>query len=120
MKKRLRKKKHRGEFTELGRQIVITQNRKDALDEFLDAFIEEAIEANGCYCGGGGGGEKLDFVVELGRSSADPDAKLQRIVAWLRARNDVQEFKIGEPFDIWYGDFEDIEERGEQVGPADR
>jgi uncharacterized protein YggL (DUF469 family) len=75
MKKRLRKKKHHGEFTEWGRQIVITRNRKDGIDDFLDTFVEEAIEANGCYCGGGGGDEKLDFVVELGRSSADPDAK---------------------------------------------
>jgi uncharacterized protein YggL (DUF469 family) len=47
MKKRHRKKKHRGEFTELGRQLIITRNRKDGFDEFLDAFIEEAIEANG-------------------------------------------------------------------------
>jgi len=72
MKKRLRKKKHRGEFTEWGRQLVITRNRRDGFDEFLDAFIEEAIEANGCYCGGGGKEDNLDFVVELGRRSDDP------------------------------------------------
>jgi uncharacterized protein YggL (DUF469 family) len=54
MKKRLRKKKCLGEFTEWGRQLVITRNRKDGFDEFLDAFIEETIESNGCYCGGGG------------------------------------------------------------------
>ena len=48
MKKRLRKKKHYGKFSEWGRQLVITRNRKDGLGEFLDAFIEEAIEANGC------------------------------------------------------------------------
>jgi uncharacterized protein YggL (DUF469 family) len=119
MKKRLRKKKHHGEFAEWGRQIVITRNRKEGIDDFLDAFGEEAIEANGCYCGGGGTDEKLDFVVELGPNSADPEAKLERIVAWLRARNDVQEFKIGELFDVWHGDFEDIEERVEEAGPAD-
>lgn len=66
MKKRLRKKKHRREFTEWGRQLVITRKRKDGFDEFLDAFIEEGIEANGCYCGGGGKEDKLDVVVELG------------------------------------------------------
>jgi len=37
MKKRLRKKKHIGEFAEWGRQILIVRNRKDGLDEFLDA-----------------------------------------------------------------------------------
>ena len=99
MKKRLRKKKHHGEFTEGGRQIVITRKRKGGIDDFLDAFVEEAIEANGCHCGGGGRDEKLGFVIELGRSSADPEAKLQRIVTWLRARNDVQDVKLGGLFD---------------------
>ncbi len=90
MKKRHRKKKHRGEFAEWGQQLVIIRNRKDGFDEFLDAFIEEAIEANGCYCGGGGKEDKLDVVVELGRSSDDPTARMKRITAWLDARPDVQ------------------------------
>ena len=81
MKKRLRKKKHLGEFTEWGRQLVIMRNRKDGFDGFLDAFIEEAIESNGCYCGGGGKEDKLDVVVELGRRSDDPAARLKRIIA---------------------------------------
>jgi len=46
MKKRTRKKKHCGELSECGRQLVIMRNRKDGFDEFLDAFIEEAIELN--------------------------------------------------------------------------
>ena len=49
MKKRLRKKKHCGEFAEWGRQLVIMQNRKGGFDEFLDIFIEEAIESK-IYC----------------------------------------------------------------------
>ena len=92
MKKRLRKKKHLGEFAEWGRQIVITRNRKNEFDEFLDAFIEEAIEANGCYCGGGGKEDKLDVVVELGRRASDPDAILEEITAWLDGRPDVQAY----------------------------
>ena len=36
MKKRLRKKKHFGEFAEWGRQLVNMRNRKDGFDEFLD------------------------------------------------------------------------------------
>ena len=51
-----RKKKHCGEFTKRGQQLVIMRNQKDRFDEFLDAFIEEAIESNGCYCGGGRNG----------------------------------------------------------------
>lgn len=111
MKKRLRKKKHRGEFTEWGRQLVITRNRKDAFDEFLDSFIEDAIEANGCYCGGGGMEDKLDVVVELGRRSDHPDARLKKITEWLHARPDVESWNAGEEFDIWRGDFQENDPR---------
>ena len=48
MKKRLRKKKHVREFAEYGRQLIVTRNRKDGFDEFLYAFVEEAIEGSGC------------------------------------------------------------------------
>lgn len=118
MKKRLRKKKHRGEFTEWGRQLVITRNRKDEFDGFLDAFIEEAVEANGCYCGGGKE-DKVDVVIELGRRSDDPEARLKRITAWLDARPDVQSWNAGEEFDIWHGNFRDLEEKIEQPAEGD-
>jgi uncharacterized protein YggL (DUF469 family) len=111
MKKRLRKKTHHGEFAEWGRQLVITRNRKDGFDEFVDTFIEEAIEANGCCCGGGGEEDKLNVIVELGCRSDDPDARVKAITAWLDARSDVQSWKIGEEFDLWYEDFEDIDEK---------
>jgi uncharacterized protein len=109
MRKRLRKKKHVGEFAEWGRQIVIFRDCKDGLDEFLDAFIDEAIEANGCYCGGGGNAEKLSFVIELGRRSDNPDARFKKIGEWLGTRTDVQSWKAGEETDLWHGDCEDIE-----------
>lgn len=114
MKKRLRKKKHLGEFTEWGRQLVIVRNRKDGFDEFLDAFIGEAIESNGCYCGGGGKEDKLDVVVELGHRSDDPDSKLKKISAWLDARHDVERWKVSEEFDIWNGAFKDIDDEIER------
>ena len=112
MKKRLRKKKHFGEFTEWGRQLIINRNHKDGFDEFLDTFLEEAIEANGCYCGGGGKDDRLNVVVELGRRSGSPDAKLTGIIAWLEARVDVQDWMIGEEFDVWHGDFRTPFEKG--------
>lgn len=110
MKKRLRKKKHYGEFTEWGRQLIVTRNQKDEFDEFLEDFIVQAIEAAGCYCGGGGSNDRLDVVVELGRRSGDPDARLKKITAWLDARPDVQRWRVGEEFDVWHGNFEDIGE----------
>ena len=90
------------------------RNQKDGFDEFLDAFIEESIEANGCYCGGGGNGEKLGFVVEFGRRSDNPDTKLNWIIAWLNARSDVQNWRVSDEFDLWYGDLKDIDEKIEE------
>ncbi len=119
MKKRLRKKMHHGEFIEWGRQLIVTRNRKEGFDEFLDAFIEEAIEANGCYCGGGGMEARLDIVVELGRRSDDPDARLTKITAWLDGRPDVQSWRTGDEFDIWHGDFQDIGDKIEPSAAAD-
>ncbi|MGD0233494.1 MAG: 50S ribosome-binding protein YggL [Syntrophorhabdales bacterium] len=104
MNKRLRKKKRCGEYAEWGRQLIVTRNRKQGFDEFLDAFIEEAIEANGCYCGGGGTEDKLDVVVELGRRSDDPGDRMKRIAAWLDARTDVKSWRMSEEFDLWHGD----------------
>jgi len=99
--------------------MIITRNRKDGFDEFLDAFIEEAIEANACYCGGGGKEDKLDVIVGLGVRSENPDAKLTRITTWLGVRPDVKSWKVGQEFDLWHGDFVDIEEGTEQVNQSD-
>ncbi|MDZ7759650.1 MAG: 50S ribosome-binding protein YggL [Desulfovermiculus sp.] len=110
MKKRMRKKKRLGEFTEWGRQLVISRNSHEGFDEFLDAFIDEAIEANGCYCGGGGSADKLSFIVELGRRKHDPDARMANIESWLGTRPDVDTWEVGPEFDIWHGDYQDIEE----------
>ena len=120
MKKRHRKKKHLGEFTEWGWQLAITRNRNDGFNEFFDAFIEEAIEANGYCCGGGGKEGKLDVVLELGRRWNDPTARMKSITAWLDARPDVQSWRTGEEFDMWHGDFQDIEDKTEQAAAPDR
>jgi len=118
MRKRLRKKKHRGEFSEWGRQLVIIRNRKDQFDEFLDAFIE-TIEAHDCYCGGGGKEDTLNVIVELGRPGDDRDARMKCIEAWLESRADVQSWQAGKEFDLWYGDFEEEEEEIEQLPTPD-
>lgn len=110
MKKRLRKKKHVGEYREWGRQFVIYRNRRDGFDESLDAFLEEAIEANGCFCGGGGKEDLLDVIVELGTCLPDTVLKQKRIVQWLKKRSDVKEWRTGEMFDLWYGTYTDINE----------
>lgn len=42
-------------------------------DAFHDAFIIEAIEGNGCYCGGSLSDDKIDVIVELVKMSEDPE-----------------------------------------------
>jgi len=114
MKKRLRKKKHVGEFTEWGRQLIATRNTKTDAEAFQDAFIVEAIEGNGCYCGGSMSADQINVVVELGKPSDDPEGRFAKVTAWLDARPDVQGWKAGPVFDLWHGDFEDMEEPNEQ------
>jgi hypothetical protein len=86
---------------------------------FMDAFIEDTIEANGCYCGGGGKEDKLSFIVELGRRSDDPDSRLHMITEWLDARPDVEKWRVGEEFDIWHGDYKDINDEIERPPGVD-
>jgi len=114
MKKRLRKKKHRGEFTEWGRQLVANRNTKADAEAFQDAFILEAVEANGCYCGGSLSDDKVDVIVELGRMSDDPEKRFARVTGWLNARHDVESWRAGPLFDLWHGDYDDIEDKSEQ------
>lgn len=113
MKKRLRKKEHRGEFAEWGRQLVATRNTRHDADAFQDAFILEAIEANGCCCGGCLSDDKIDVIVELGRMSEHPEATFAKVTAWLDARPDVEGWRAGELFDLWHGDYQDIDDGSE-------
>ena len=111
MKKRLRKKTHRGEFTEWGRQLVATRNTTADADVFQDGFILEAIEANGCYCGGCMSDDNVDVIVELGKVTDNPEAKFAKVTEWLDARPDVEGWRKGELFDIWHGAYQDINRR---------
>lgn len=115
MKKRLRKKKHCGEFSEWGRQLVAIRDTKKDADAFQDAFIAEAIEDNGCCCGGSLSDDKVDVIVELGKMTDDPEAKFSKVTAWLDARPDVEGWRAGPLFDLWHGDYDDIEEQSERV-----
>ena len=107
MKKRLRKKKHRGEFVEWGVPIAIARNRQDDFDSFLDNFIEQAIEGNTCYFGGGGQADHLEGIIELGKTSDGPEERLKKVVEWLETRQDVEKYVIGKIVDLWHGSFDE-------------
>jgi len=115
MNKRLRKKKHLGEFTKWGRQLIAYRNTTANADNFHDAFILDAVEANGCSSGGSLSVDKLDVVIELGLKSSDPDSKFEKVTKWLDGRADVDKWKSGPLFDTWHGDFNDINEESEQT-----
>jgi uncharacterized protein YggL (DUF469 family) len=36
------------------------------------------------------------------------------VTAWLDARSDVQNWRVGEEFDVWHGDFQDLDDEIEQ------
>ena len=119
MKKRLRKKKHIGEFAEWGRQLVASRNTNINADAFHDAFIIEAIEANGCYCGGSLSDDKINVIVELGKMSENLESKFAKVTAWIDKRSDIEEWRAGPLFDLWHGDYDDIEDQSEQGSAGD-
>ena len=56
MKKRLRKKKHRKEFTEYGIEFdlkVTSEVSELDFDDLIDRFITDFVEEYDLYCGGG-------------------------------------------------------------------
>lgn len=115
MRKRLRKKKHLGEFKVSGIDFIIRFDKtiRD-FDTFLDAFLIEAIEANHCFtaCGGQGDGDQLSGFIELGMASDNPLSRLEVIRGWLAAQSDIREYRFGPLTDAWYGPFYDSDETG--------
>ncbi|QDU07716.1 50S ribosome-binding protein YggL [Gimesia aquarii] len=107
MKKRLRKKKHLGEFKEWGTSITIKRTTCVDFDSFLDDFIEQAIEGNHCCCGIGGMDDSFDGIIQLGTKSNHPEERLKAIKTWLDRRPDVDHYVTGKLIDLWYGPFEE-------------
>ncbi|MEK6570435.1 MAG: 50S ribosome-binding protein YggL [Bacteroidota bacterium] len=115
MRQRLRKKKHLGEFAEWGVPIAIKRNRQDDFDGFLNDFIVQAVEGNDCYFGGGGKEDRLEGVIELGKTSNNPEERLKKVIEWIEARKDVKKYAIGKITDLWRGSFEEIDAIGEKI-----
>lgn len=105
MRKRLRKKLHVGEFQELGFEVGFRLPEGAAFEEIgpiLDAFLEEAIEANGLVAGGGGRPDDQSFFVSLdGRGSATEDHR-NRVESWLNARSEILHPAAGRLVDAWH------------------
>lgn len=109
MNKRIRRKKRLGEFKEYCAPIAFKIVPGTDMEAFLNEFLTDAIEANACCIGGGGDDERFDGFLELGQSIDNPEEKLEKIVAWLNAKSEVEKVAAGKITDAWYGPFDDID-----------
>ena len=99
--RRLRKKLCVDEFQELGFEVNLTYRdglEAKAVDDFLEAFLNEAIEANDL---GYIGGEDYGFVCLAGRGSVNEEQRGQ-VEAWLKGRSELAEFNVSPLMDVWY------------------
>jgi uncharacterized protein YggL (DUF469 family) len=99
--RRLRKKLCVDEFQELGFELSFTYNPGvdlAATEAFLDAFLAEAIAANGL---GYVGGDDYGFVC-LGKRGSVSAEQRASVETWLKGRNELQGFEISPLMDVWY------------------
>jgi len=98
---RLRKKLCVDEFQELGFELNLDfkQDLDDqAIDAFLDAFLTEAMEANGLnYVGG----EDFGLVCLSKRGSVNEEQRAT-VEAWLKGRSELTEMSVSPLIDVWY------------------
>lgn len=102
MRKRLRKKKHLGEFREFGVEVRIEVKPAADHDSFLDDWIIQAVEGNGLQFGGGGSRSEMSGFLELGRQE-QVAAKLASVEGWLKSDSRVKSYEFGPPVDAWHG-----------------
>jgi uncharacterized protein YggL (DUF469 family) len=115
MKKRVRKKRHLGEFREWGVPLAVRRTHPEGFDDFTDDFIEQAIEAQGLFFGGVGQGERFSGVIEVGRIGDPIEARVRHVRDWLDARTDVAQYVMGPLVDLWHGPFYDLDTIDERL-----
>lgn len=101
--RRLRKKLCVDEFQELGFELGLEYRdglSEDQLIAFLEAFLAEAIEANGLHYMGD---EEYGFVC-LGRRGSVSEEQRQAVETWLKGREEVSAAKVSALLDVWYPD----------------
>ncbi|MBL9139247.1 MAG: YggL family protein [Verrucomicrobiales bacterium] len=108
MNRRLRKKKHLGEFRQFGVSLECRFHpglSPQMFDRFTDEFIGAAVETRSLLFGGGGSAElgwsgivstsrRYDSLTEEDRSA---------LLVWLENRPEVAMSRLSNPWDIWHG-----------------
>lgn len=108
MKKRLRKKKHLGEFRQLGFSVHFRfrEGLTDSeFERFSNEFIEHAIEAQGLQFGGGGSPERGwgGVVSKDHRHASSTESDKAAVENWAQGRAEVESSRFSDFWDIWYG-----------------
>ena len=106
MRRRLRKKRHLGEFQQLGFELSFRYEASsvEAENALLLAFLEEALEANGLQFGGGGDGSGWSgFAAPNARYGSATNEHRGKVRAWLEARPEVGTVGIGPLRDAHHG-----------------
>ena len=108
MKKRLRKKLHRGEFQEFGFSLRADYEAfadyGEPLNDFVDALID-AVEKFGGEVGGGFDLAECDLFVTAGFKEGAAERRAGMIEA-IKALSGVKKVEAGELVDAWYGNFD--------------
>jgi hypothetical protein len=107
MNKRLRKKKHRGEFQELGFAVRFRFTAglaAEARNRLLDDWIAQAIEDNDLVFGGGGGDDEWEGFVTVDEGGSATEAHRESVARWLQANPLVVDHTVSALVDAWYGD----------------
>jgi uncharacterized protein YggL (DUF469 family) len=101
--RRLRKKLCVDEFQELGFELNLNfkEDLADAaIDSFLEAFLHDAMTANGL---GYVGGDDFGLVCLSKRGSVNEEQRTA-VEAWLKGRDELVDFTASPLIDVWYPD----------------
>lgn len=96
MRKRIRKKQSEGEFSEyaFGVSYVLDDVPSLRANQFLDLFVDQAIEPNGLECRGSRHDSEWDFRVACVDNSKPTVAQRAAVRLWLKSREELSRFVV--------------------------
>ena len=123
MKKRLRKKRHLGEFRQTGFSVdcrIRSGLSAAEFEEFTDQFIVQAIEGNSLVFGGGGSPNRnwSGVVCRDDRYDSTTSTDRAAVQSWLEPRAEVGSFRLSDFWDVWHGSDPFDTDMAEQTGSS--
>lgn len=105
MKKRLRKKKHIGDFQELGFSLSFMMKpgiSQAELEVFAEVFLTQTFETNSLCFVGTGDLLKWDGLVMTTEVGMVTEEQRQSMISWLEKNDIVGDIDASELLDVWY------------------